>query len=67
MTMLAFTSSFSESSLTVMPSETVISRLIGGGPEGVWRRVDGRRIFSSWLRAAVALRAAAIARRDGAV
>jgi hypothetical protein len=32
MTSAAFTSSFSESSLTVMPSEMVISRLIGGGP-----------------------------------
>ena len=31
-TSAALTSSFSESSLTVMPSEIVISRLIGGGP-----------------------------------
>ena len=38
-TRLALTSSFSESSLTVMPSEIVISRLIGGGRRqpGVWR------------------------------
>ncbi len=32
MTRSAFTSSFSESSLTVMPSEMVMSRLMGGGP-----------------------------------
>ena len=50
MTRLAFTSSFSESSLTVMPSEMVISRLMGGGPASTWRRVAGRRIFSSSTR-----------------
>ena len=33
-----------------MPSEIVISRLIGGGPEAVWRRVAGRRVFSSSIR-----------------
>ena len=48
-TSAAFTSSFSESSLTVMPSEIVISRLIGGGPASTCRRC-GRRIFSSSLR-----------------
>ena len=31
---LAFTPNFSESSLTVMPSEIVISRSIGGGAAG---------------------------------
>ena len=48
-TRLALTSSFSESSLTVMPSEMVISRLMGGGPASTWRRC-GRRIFSSSCR-----------------
>ena len=45
-TRLAFTSSFSESSLTVMPSEMVICRLMGGGPLSAERRI-GRSIFSS--------------------
>ena len=49
MTSAAFTSSFSESSLTVMPSEIVISRLIGGGPCTTFRRC-GRRTFSSSIR-----------------
>ena len=49
-TRLALTSSFSESSLTVMPSEMVISRLMGGGPESTCRRPVGRRIFSSSVR-----------------
>src|SRR5437763_253540 len=38
-TMLDLISSFSESSLTVMPSEIVISRVMGGGAAGVARRV----------------------------
>ncbi len=37
-TRLALTPSFSESSLTVMPSETVISRSIGGGAAAIERR-----------------------------
>ena len=41
-TRLALTSSFSESSLTVMPSEMVISRSMGGGAAGSSRR-DGIR------------------------
>src|ERR1017187_7726758 len=71
MTMLALTSSFSESSLTVIPSVTVISRLTGGGPEAVWRRVEGRRILSSGsaLRSAALIAGAALLigrrRRDG--
>ena len=54
-TRLALTPSFSESSLTVMPSEMVISRLIGGGPAIDSRRRCGRRIFSS-ARAVALLR-----------
>ena len=45
MTRAALTSSFSESSLTVMPSEMVISRLMGGGPASTWRRVRAQDLL----------------------
>ena len=68
MTKLAFTSSFSESSLTVMPSEMVMSRLMGGGAANS-RRVCGRRILLFRLALAIAARrgrGSAVVLRDGA-
>ena len=44
-TKLAFTSSFSESSLTVMPSEMVISRLMGGGAAASRRDLGPQYFF----------------------